>query len=249
MNRSNLSIYLGNSRYIPFRLRRMSIQGYWNVTQFSDIEVEYRRIGDPAPLTPVSCSPLSPGAVWSAGLVPALVSPLDVTARVGTYEYTVTLYASGLELTAGAGRLEVLDRPVPLFAGPGGISWASTNLMSYPALTNIAAGQVVARTAGGMVLANAGPSYLQADGVAVADAIAGGMCLFINNGTLTMPNWTGIFGTTSLPLGGQFYLDVAPGGLTVTVPTLPLSGLRQNVGETVTDPQTLSVTLNYTVIL
>lgn len=251
MNRSNLQVYLGNSRYIAFRLRKSGMTGFWNVSSYPAIEVEYRRIGDDAPLTPVACSPLTLGADWSTGLVQALITPLDVTARVGTYEYSVTLRSSPLEQTAGAGRLEVLDRPVALYESPSGVSWASTNLMAYPNASGgtIYAGQPVRHVASGVTWADGSSATEIADGVAVADSAASSMCLFINTGTLTLPDWTRAFGVANLPVGSDIYLGPAAGTITAAVPALPDFALLQILGETASDAHTLSVALDYTVVL
>lgn len=251
MNRSNLQVYLGNSRYIAFRLRKTGMVGFWNVSSYPSIEIEYRRVGDDAVLTPVGCSKLAPGSDWSTGLVQALITPLDVTARVGTYEYSVTLRSSPLEQTAGAGRLEVLDRPVSLYSSPTGASWASTNLMSYvnASGSTIYAGQPVRYVAGGVTLADGSVATEIADGVCVADSASSTMCLFINNGQLTLPDWTRVFGSASLPTGSDIYLGSVLGTLTAAVPTLPDFALLQIIGETASDAQTLSIAPDYTVVL
>lgn len=251
MNRSNLQLYIGNSRYLSFRLRHAGQVGVWNVSSYSTIEVEFRRVGDDVPMTPVACNELAPGADWSTGLVKALVTPMDITARVGTYEYAVTLYQTPLELTAGAGRLEVLDRPASLYSAPDGASWTSTNLMAFPNASGatIYAGQPVVHAYNGMILADGSDATKIADGICVSDSAASTMCLFINNGVLTLPDWSVPFGAAGFPVGTTVSLGPTAGALTTSTPSLPTYALRQTLGQVANETQTLNIALDYTVVL
>lgn len=250
VNRNNLQVYLGNTRYIPFRLRRDGMRTYWNVSGVTAIQVEYSRVGDPAPLTPIVCSKLAPNADWLAGLVPALVSAADVTARIGTYDYILTVFDGALVQTAGAGRLEVLPRPVNNFETPSG-SWSSTNLQSgvNNSGKTILAGQPVALTAQGIVPANSAPDGIYpAVGVAVAVSEHGSICLYIPTGEITLADWTKVYGHVALVPGSILYL--APdGGITDTLPSLPEFEVMQIIGRVGDRPQALTVQIGYTVVL
>lgn len=244
-----VDLMLGNTVYLNLRLRKRGVRGGLNVSSAQRIAVEFARNGEP-PLAPVLASRTAAGADWIAGKVPVLVSPADLTARVGTYDVTVTVFDTPTEITATLGRVEVLPRPI---AGalnlPAGGSYTATNVISATNVSpaTILAGAPVARTPTGVVLANAGLQPLQADGVCIASTGPGATCLYISNGTVSFPDWSPLFGGASLPVGSTFYLSDTPGMITTDLPDLPDYKLRQVIGETDVDPLKLYLSLDYSV--
>lgn len=250
----NIQAHLGNTRYIPFRLRRYGTRTYWDVTTADLIQVEFQRSADAAPLTPVQCSRSAPGADWNNGLVQCLISPADVTARIGSYSYTLSVFTPALEETAGGGVLEVLPRPIPTVLLPGGDTYyVSTNIETGTNASGVTIpmGAPIARTNAGIVLASAADPDLDCDGICIAASGAGYACLFIPTGSLRLENWSAVTGTIALPglPGDTIYLDYVTGRLTNVVPTLPDSAILQVIGEVGNDAQTLALQLNYLVNL
>lgn len=241
-----IELYLANTRWLYLRLRRYGSRNPFNVSNVQKIAVEFAKIGE-APLPPVYASRTTIGADWIAGKVPVLVSPADVTARVGSYDISVTVFDAPIELTASIGRVEVLPRPVQgLVSLPNGNSYSATNVMAgvngnaYP----IPAGAPVALSGGGVRLALGGPGYIPADGVAIVDSSPGSTCLFISNGQIRMADWSTVFGLSALPVGApELWLGAVQGTITDTEPTTGAFGLRQVVGDVGSDPQTLNVSV------
>ena len=246
-----IEVHLGNTRWLTFRLRRYGQRPAYSAAGAQKILVEFARVGE-APLTPIAASRAAPGADWIAGIVPVLISPADLTARVGTYDVAVTVYDPPVELTASVGRVEVLPRPVAgALPMPGGGSYASTNLQSATNASGalIPAGAPVARTSGGVTLARGFNPYQAADGIAVSACSPGATCLYIAEGQLSLPDWAPVFGTATLPLGAHLYLGGAPGTLTATEPVAAPFGIKQVVCETDADPRRVSLSLDYGVVL
>lgn len=102
-------VYEGNARDLPFQLRRKGIKGVWDVSTATSIVLE---VTDPdgVDMTPIA---LADGgkANWALGVVIAPISVSDVTARIGTYAFAVTVTIAGEIITGGDGTIEVLDRP------------------------------------------------------------------------------------------------------------------------------------------
>jgi hypothetical protein len=248
-----IDTYLGNTKWVKFRVRRKNKNSYYDVTTASQIQMEVGRVGDLAPMTPIPCVPTAPGADWITGLVPVLISAGDVTARVGTYKYTLTIFNAPYEDTADSGFFEVRDRPVTTYTLPGGggnqFTATNVNYGVNAGTSIIKAGMPVTRLATGVDLATAAPAYRQADGIAISDCIPGATCLYISNGSLRLSDWTDVVGTPALALGSSYYVDNINGMMTTTVPDLPLYGLRQIVGETQNDTQTLYLVSGMVVIL
>jgi hypothetical protein len=249
----NIDTHLGNTKWVKFRVRRKNLNTVYDVSLSSQILLEVGRVGDPAPLTPIPCVNTAPGASWITGLVPCLLSAGNVTARVGTYKYALTVFNSPYEDTVDSGFIEVRDRPVTAYAlpGGGGNQFTATNVNSgiNAGTSIIRAGMPIARLANGVDAAVASGAYLQADGIAISDCIPGSVCLYISNGSLRLSDWTAVFGAPSLPVGSSLYLDKTTGHLTTTLPAIPDFSLLQIVGETQDSAQTLYLTFGYTVAL
>jgi hypothetical protein len=250
---NNIQAYLGNSRYIPFRLRRYGSRTYWNVTTADRVQAEFQFNASVAPLTPLQCSRSSPGADWNNGLVPCLITPADVTARVGSYSYTVSVVTGILKETAGGGVLEILPRPAPTAIVQGETYYVSTNIETGTTATGVTIpmGAPVARTSAGIVLADASDADLDCDGISIAASSPGYACLYIPSGSIRLENWSAICGTVGLPglPGDPVYLDFVSGRITSVLPSLPDSAILQVIGEIADDAQTLALQLNYAVNL
>jgi hypothetical protein len=239
-----IELHLANTRWVPLRLRKYGSRDSFNVSSAQKIAVEFAKIGE-APLPAIFASRTAPGADWIAGKVPVLVSPADLTARVGSYHVSVTIYDSPTEMTASMGRIEVLPRPVAgMLTLPNGNSYASTNVMAglNAGAYTIPMGAPVAVTGAGVVLASAAPGGLPCDGLAIADTGPGATCLYIAIGQLRIADWSVVFGSGSLPTGApELWLSTDLGKITDVEPQTPSYALRQVVGDVGNDPQVLNV--------
>lgn len=242
-----LELYLGNVRWLNLRIRRYGQREAYSVSNAQKIAVEFAREGE-APLNPIFASRTDPGADWIAGIVPVLVSPADLTARIGSYDVSVTIFDTPVELTASLGRVEVLPRPI---AGqltlPGGGSYAATQVLSArnAGAYTIPAGAPVGSTSSGVVLALAGLGPIPADGIAISAAAPGSTCLYIASGQVRLDDWSVVFGSASLPIGAtELWLGATQGTITDVEPELPTYVLRQVVGDVANDGQTLNVNVS-----
>jgi len=246
-----IELYLGNTRWLPLRLRRYGRREPFSVSGAQKIAIEFSREGE-APLPPIYASRSAVGADWIGGVVPVLVSPADITARVGTYYVTVTVFDPPVVLSASHGVVEVLPRPIlGALPMPSGGAYTASQVLSGTngsALT-IRSGMPVHRSATGIVPAQAGTPYAFCDGVAIADTAPGATCLYIPEGAIRLTDWTPVFGSSALPIGATLYLGDPPGTITATLPVKPPSDLRQTVGMTDNDTQTLNVEIDHGVVL
>ncbi len=242
-----IELFHGNTRWLNLRLRRYGQREAMDVSTAQRIAVEFAKIGE-APLPPVYASRTAPGADWIGGRVPVLVSPADVTARIGSYDVSVTVFETPVERTAAVGRVEVLPRPVRgLLTLPNGNAYASSNVMAMvnAGAYTIPMGAPVAATGGGLVLAQGAGPARPADGIAVAPTGPGSTCLYIASGQVRLVDWTPVFGSGSLPAGAaELWLGAAAGSLTDTIPVAPAFALRQVVGDVGSDPQVLNVNIS-----
>ena len=100
----------GNTRTFRFRLKRFSDNRPWDVAGASQIQLESQRADDGVKIAPIVLDFFAAGAVWGQGLIVATISPGDVTAQVGTYEFGVTVFIAGEEITQDQGTIEVERR-------------------------------------------------------------------------------------------------------------------------------------------
>lgn len=101
--------YEGNTRNLPFQLRRRGVKGVFDVSTANSIVLEATD-PDGADITPI---PLADGGLanWALGLVIAPITPADVTGAIGTWTFSVTVVIAGETITSATGEIEVQDRP------------------------------------------------------------------------------------------------------------------------------------------
>jgi len=105
-----LVVYEGNVKALPFRLRVKGTKNFWNVAAATQILLEYEESAG-SPKLQVPCDINHAQADWANGKVVAQVSPADVTAKVGSYPFSLTVFLGTEEITAVSGHIEVKERP------------------------------------------------------------------------------------------------------------------------------------------
>ena len=103
--------YEGNTRVLPFSLRRFSNNLPWDVSTATAIQLEVTNTRDQVNLTPIMASSGAPGADWANGEIRVTISPANVTASINTYEWGLTVTIGGEVITVDDGTIEVRDRP------------------------------------------------------------------------------------------------------------------------------------------
>lgn len=103
-------LYEGDTRNLPFQLRRRGIKGGWDVSTALSIVLG---VTDPdgLNLTPIGLLDGFAGATWVTGFVVAPVSIVNVTGKIGTWGFAVTVAIGTETITSSPGVIEVLDRP------------------------------------------------------------------------------------------------------------------------------------------
>lgn len=236
---------LGNLKTLPFRLRRKGTILNWDVSAATKIILESNLVGQSA-MAPIVANNAAPGADWANGLVPIQISSIDVTARVGTYEFWVTVYMGADAKGAFRGTIEVLPRPVfTPFPMPGGGAYLSTDVLQGTNASDtvtIPQGAPVARVGDGQIaLATADSAgAMRADGIAMTAIPPETPGLYFGTGSLALPDWTTITGAADLVDGASYYLDKVAGKLTTTLPSRPDFSLLQLIGEAA-DTRTLDL--------
>lgn len=100
----------GNQLALPFELRRSGIKGTWNVSGATQIKLEVTDL-DGTDMAPILADSGHPDADWSNGIVVVVIDGTNVTGAIGTYPFSLTVTIGGQIITAGIGKIEVLDRP------------------------------------------------------------------------------------------------------------------------------------------
>ena len=105
-----ITLFEGNVVAIPFRLRRKTIQGFFDVSAATEIKLE---ADDPdgVAISPIIADNAHPKADFANGLVIIVVDANNITGQIGTWNYSLTATIDGNVITLGAGLMEVLDRP------------------------------------------------------------------------------------------------------------------------------------------
>jgi hypothetical protein len=109
-NQIRITVHEGNIKAIPIRLRVKGTKLYWDVSAALQIKLEYEK-GLGGEQAAVVCDENHPLADWSQGKVIVVVSPADVTAEVGSYPFSLTVFNGSEQVTAVTGHIEVLERP------------------------------------------------------------------------------------------------------------------------------------------
>ncbi len=102
--------YEGNQIALSFEMRRTGIKGTWDVSGASQIKLEVTGL-DGVDMAPIAADSGHPDADWAAGIVVVVIDGTNVTAEIGVYPFSLTVTIGGQIITAGVGRIEVLDRP------------------------------------------------------------------------------------------------------------------------------------------
>lgn len=232
---AHIQTSVGASRTLPFRLKRARSTAYLDVSLATQIRLESQLVGEAA-MPPVYAYNNDPGADWANGLVPITMTAADITARVGTYSFWLTVVMPAGPKPVVQGTIEVLPRPVfaPVPLPGGGVYVASTVFRGYNSSTTvmIKRGMLVTRLGSGAIgLSIAAGTYRRADGIAIADIPPETPGLFFSSGALDLPNWTAVLGSTTLVPATTYYLDKLAGRITATVPARPDWSLLQVIGE------------------
>lgn len=111
---THIKTFEGNTRDIHFRLKLKGTKDFWDVSGADKIQLEWQRTcGDEAAQTPVEADQGHADADWADGLVVVTIGPSDVTALVGTVNYSLSVFFAGAgaeEVTALVGQIEVAER-------------------------------------------------------------------------------------------------------------------------------------------
>jgi hypothetical protein len=107
--RARIPLVEGNTIRWPFQLKRSGQNAPPNVSLATQILIEWEdSIGTAQ--TPVTLSSGEIGANWSLALLVAVFSPSNVTAAIGDYPFSLTVFIGGEEVTYERGTLEVSRR-------------------------------------------------------------------------------------------------------------------------------------------
>lgn len=225
---SEIRLALGELRRIRFRLRRRTTGAFLNVNMAEQVTLEANRKHE-VPLTPLVADRDSGEDDWTAGLVTFLPGPHDVTARVGTYEYSVIVRGfEDIENPVFDGGIIEVDRRTSVLAfRTDTASWYASLVQEGVATSNLAPGMpvFVEKDNSNGNKGAMSPATTKFNGVALAAASAAYLGLYADRGWVEQQSWAAVTGTEMLLAGATYYL--APGGL------LALTGsIRVGVAET-----------------
>lgn len=102
--------YEGNRRALPFELRQSGQKGPWDVSGATQIRLEWEN-PDGTNGTPIIADSGHPQADWANGVVIVVIDNTNITAAIGTYDYTLTVDIGGEIISNQPGTIEVLNRP------------------------------------------------------------------------------------------------------------------------------------------
>jgi hypothetical protein len=230
---------VGASKTYAIRLRRKGTINNLDVSSgtggFTSLQLEVNKSGESAML-PIPFNSAAPGADFPNGRIVGTISPVDVCARVGTYQCAITGVVSGVTQPIAIGSIEVLPRPIsgpiPM---PGGAYYNSSNLaleVNASISTPIPQGTPVCRTPAGLVPATASASgVFEADGIALVTIPPSDPGLIMLAGSLQLADWTAIAGTVGLTIGVPYFLSATAGQITTVEPARPGSALLELIGQ------------------
>jgi len=103
-------VYEGNTKVLTCNLKQYGSKQPLDVSAATQILFEP---SDPEqnPIAPITLSAAAPGADWANGVLKVTVSPVDVTAQVGSWVCGLTIFLGGEEDTVRSGTVEVKRRP------------------------------------------------------------------------------------------------------------------------------------------
>lgn len=202
---STIELALGEARRVRFRLRRISDGSMMQLNDALSIRLEARFYKE-APLPNYACDQHSGYDDWLAGLVTVVFSPLNCTARVGTYEYNIAVRRADEEPVYPGGRLEVVDRQkVDAYPLPGYGRFMSSDIRAAVTKETVIPGMPIAVNNNDARMATTTVS-----GVSISYAKAGYVVSYVKTGWIELDNWDDIASTVQLnPLTA--YSLFAPG--------------------------------------
>lgn len=110
MTNADWTTYEGNRRALPFELRQAGQKGPWDVSGATQIRLEWEQPDGTNGVAIVADSGHT-AADWANGIVIAVIESTNITAAIGTYDYTLTVDIGGEVISVAVGTIEVLNRP------------------------------------------------------------------------------------------------------------------------------------------
>lgn len=103
-------IHEGNVRILTFNVKRFGSFDPFDLSAATQIQLEITGPDATTNFAPILASSGAAGADWPNGIVVVTVGKA-VTDTIGTYEFSLSAFINGEEITLECGTIEIRDRP------------------------------------------------------------------------------------------------------------------------------------------
>jgi hypothetical protein len=104
-------VYTLDAKILPIRLMQKGLGTAWDITAATAIDFYAKRTDAAAGIVPINWVAEGAGETWAEGRIRPAIGASDVTATVGTWEFSIVVTIGGETITAVEGIIEVTERP------------------------------------------------------------------------------------------------------------------------------------------